>query len=231
MDPTSDPHAITTYHVARARAGDRESLEWIVKRFTPLLLASARYRLGKTLGELYDPEDLVNDVWVAALPKLSTLRSQEGRYTPVLLRFLSRTLLFRVNNLIEKHIRGKPRRERARAPHGEEAADPLAQLPAETTAIVARLVREEEEGAVAAALESLSRRDRELVILRGVERLAYKEIAALLGEAPSSLAVRYRRALVKLRRRLPGSIYDELAEEQAGQTGPAEETERGGRPC
>ena len=34
--------ALTSYHVRQARGGSRESLEWLVEKFSPLLLANAR---------------------------------------------------------------------------------------------------------------------------------------------------------------------------------------------
>ena len=61
--PPDDPAFLTSYHVRRAREGSRESVEWVVKKFTPILLASAHYRLRGALRSLYDPEDLVQEVW------------------------------------------------------------------------------------------------------------------------------------------------------------------------
>ena len=52
MEPETPPDngdQLTTFHVRRAREGDAPSLEWIVNRFAPVLLANARYRLGKGL--------------------------------------------------------------------------------------------------------------------------------------------------------------------------------------
>ena len=201
----------TTLHVARARAGDAESLEWIVRRFTPLLLKSAEYRLGKRLRELHDPEDIVNDVWLAVLPSIAELTARDGRYTPVLLRYLTRTLLFRINNLIQKHIRGKPpKAHRPRQGAGGEGADPVDDLLAHATGIVTRIVRRETRDLVTEAIDALEERDRELIVLRGIEQRPYKEIAPLLGRDPKVLAVQYQRALEKLRRKLPGSVFEEL---------------------
>ena len=46
---------LTTLHVRQAVAGDLDSQSWIIERFTPLLLAQARYRSGvETLITLLD---------------------------------------------------------------------------------------------------------------------------------------------------------------------------------
>ena len=199
---------VTSYHVRRARGGDEESLAWIVNRFAPLLRVTSEYRLGKALRSLYDPEDIVNEVWAVVLPKLRELKARDERYTPVLLKFLSTTLLNKVNNLVQKHIRGKPTREARRTD-----LDPLEKLEADTTGVIHRLLRMEARDLVAEALEKLEPKDREILILRGIEQHPYKEIAALIGADSKSLAVRYQRALEKLRRQLPGSIYEEFRDQ------------------
>jgi RNA polymerase sigma factor (sigma-70 family) len=206
-----DKQATTSFHVRQAREGNRSSLEWLVKKFSPLLLAGARYRLGRVLGALYDPEDIVNDVWLVALPKLPGLADRDGRYTPVLLKFLSTTLLYRVNNLVEKHIRGKPCKESAAASAGDTTgADPVDRLADDRTGIVSRMLRREEVDVVSAALERLEAKDREIVILRGVEGQPYKEIEVLVGRDAKVLAVQYQRAIEKLRGKLLGSVFDEM---------------------
>lgn len=200
---------LTSFHVRKARAGDRRSLEWLIERFSPLLRAAAEYRMTGSLRRLYDPEDIVNEVWVTALPRLEGLSPRDERYTPVLLKFLSTTLLYKVKNLVQKHIRGKPSREERPEGHGT-SMDPLDRIAAKGFGPATRLVHGEQRDMIAASLEKLDPRDRELIILRGIEQHAYKEISAILGEDAKQLAVRYQRALKKLRSRLPGSVYDEL---------------------
>jgi RNA polymerase sigma factor (sigma-70 family) len=200
-----NPALLTTFHVRRAREGSETSIEWLVNRFAPLLRAQAEYRLQKTLRSLYDPEDLVQDVWAVTLPKLRELAARDDRYTPVLLKFLSTTLLLRVKGLVEKHLKGKPARLA-----GEEGNEALEQLAAESTGASSRLARREVRDQITVALDRLEAKDRELIVLRGIEQHAYKEIAVLLRADAKSLAVRYQRALEKLRRELPGSIYEEL---------------------
>ena len=109
--PGEDGSHLTSIHIQQAVQGDLESLGWVVRRFTPVLLAQAAYRIDTGLRHLYDPEDLVHDVWTTALPKLSDLPVQEKGFTRLLVKFLSTILLYRFNNLVRKQITGKPRRE------------------------------------------------------------------------------------------------------------------------
>lgn len=202
QDPASlDP---TTRHVARAREGDVASLEWLVERFSPLLLAQARYRLGPRMASRIPPDDVVQDTWARALPHLATLTPREGRSTPVLLRFLSTTLLRQVNNLL-----------RLRVHAAEEALDsssPLRSLDEETRGPLTRAMHLESRALVLAAIDELAERDRELVVLRAIEQRTNEEVAELLGLAPNTAAQAYRRALQRLRARLPSSVFDEVEE-------------------
>ena len=205
----------TTLHVGRARAGEVTSVAWLVERFSPLLLANASYRMGRVLREIQDPEDVVNDVWLRVLPKLPQLSPRDGRFTPVFAKYLSRTLVHRINELLEKLIKGKPRTLRGRdseATEGEATLDPVAELAAETRGVVTRLIEQEKHEACADALEELAADDRDLIVLRGVEGRPYKEVAVLLGRDSKVLAVCYQRAIEKLRKKLPGSVFDDLAD-------------------
>jgi len=199
--PADEPFDATTLHVRRAREGDARSLEWLVARFTPLLLTHARHRMGPLLLARLEPEDVVNDVWAQALPRLAGLAEREGRHTPVLLRFLSTSLLNRVNNLL---------RLRATEAEGAGADEPLSALPEATRGPLSRAVQGEREGLVLKTLEGLGERDRELILLRALEQHSNAEVAALLGIEPNTAAQAYRRALARLREQLPGSVFDEL---------------------
>ncbi|MFP6738551.1 MAG: sigma-70 family RNA polymerase sigma factor [Planctomycetota bacterium] len=208
--PGDDTEQLTTYHVRRALEGEAPSLEWVVNRFAPLLLANARYRLGKTLSQIYDPEDIVNDVWAVALPKLADLPARNNRYTPVVMKFLSTTLVYRINNLVEKHIKGKPRNIGGASAGDTEAGSPLDRISTGETGVFTVTMRHDTRDEILSALNGLEERDRELILLRGVEGQSYKEIAVLLGGDPKQLAVTYQRAIHKLRELLPGSIFQDF---------------------
>jgi RNA polymerase sigma-70 factor, ECF subfamily len=199
----------TTLHVRRATAGDFGALEWVVERFSPLLLAQARFRVSKALRRVADPEDLVQETWAATLPKLASLRPREGRLTPVLLAFLSTTLLQRCATLLARTAR----RRRLGGAEGrdEETATIADLLPSEASGVVTRACRAETRGVVLRAIEALDENDREVLILRGVERTPNQDVAALLGVPPNTIAVRYRRALERLKRVVPDDLYEALA--------------------
>jgi RNA polymerase sigma-70 factor (ECF subfamily) len=206
-----DLHGVTTFHVRRAIAGDPVSLGWLVERLSPALLAQAAWRLGPTLRRHYEPEDLVGDVWLRTLPRLPDLPARDGRHTPVLLRFLATTTLNVVNNLAKKHLR-RGRQDLVPDPpqSGGTAPDPAASLEATVTDAVTAAIRNERRRALDASLAALDPKDLEVIMLRGIEQRSNETTAALLGITPAAVAMRYHRALARLREQLPGSVFHEI---------------------
>lgn len=202
----------TTLNVKAAIEGDVESTAWIIERFTPLLIAQARYRIGAKLQRIVDPEDLVQDTWAIALPKLSTLPARAGRFTPVVVRFLSTTLLYVFNNQLRKHL-GRADSGQKKDGAGSTQPDFMGMLSADITGVVTRAARVEEKGHVHEAIEQLSQNDREIIVLRGIEQNSLEEVAATLDITTKNASVRYGRAILRLREALPDSIIQDLPDE------------------
>jgi RNA polymerase sigma factor (sigma-70 family) len=213
----------TTLHVRRAAAGDGESTAWLVERFAPLLLAQARLRLPPELRRQVEPEDLVQDAWAVALPRLRELPPRDGRLTPVVLRFLCTTILYRVNNLLQRRLE---RSLRAAEDEGD-AAPPLSRLVASESLALERVLRGEACRYVLDAIDALDETDRRIVVLRGIEDSPVAEVGAILGMKPNTVTVRYRRLLEKLRAALPRSIFDELPDPPDDVSDPAPARDRG----
>lgn len=194
---------VTSNHVQLAIGGDLDALDRLVARLSPLLLVHARYRMGAVLRRQYDPEDVVHEAWLVTLPRLAGLEPRDGRHTPVLLRFLSTTIMLLVRNLARKHVLGT-----GIGSDGE--ADPVQQLPAEQSGIVTKAVRAEMSTEVHRQLERLGDVDRQIVILRGIEQQSNATAGLLLEMEPKTVSKRYHRALMRLRGLMPGSVFDEF---------------------
>jgi RNA polymerase sigma-70 factor, ECF subfamily len=198
----------TSIHVRRAVRGDRESLNWVVERFSPLLKAQAAWRLGARLKGRVDPEDVIAEAWMIALRRLDDLVHDDGRSTPRLVAFLGTTVLRIANRKIDEAVRSA--RRFATAGAEKDAPQPVDELQATVTGAVTKAARSELGAAIEAGLAGLATKDREVVLLRLVEGLTNEEAARESGEAPNTVSHRYRRALEKLRRALPESIWDEF---------------------
>ncbi|MCU0863694.1 MAG: sigma-70 family RNA polymerase sigma factor [Planctomycetes bacterium] len=204
----SDGLDVTSRQIQAAVDGDRAATARLVERFTPLLLAQARYRLqGGGVGT--EPEDVVQEVWATALPKLHELRSEDGRWTPLVARFLATMVLHTVNGLLRRNLR---RRGGNVGRGGEQltATDPLQRAPTEITGIVTQLARQQRADRLHAALARLGPGEREVVVLRGIEQLTNVEVARLLGIDAAAVTRRWQRALQHLRQELPDSVFTEL---------------------
>jgi RNA polymerase sigma factor (sigma-70 family) len=194
----------------RASRGDEDAQRALVERFTPALLAQAQYRVGAPLRRFVDPSDVVADVWLVALRRLPAFDPAPGRATGTFLAYLGTVLLRRVRDLYERHLAGKPEV----VPHGAAGADGGAglELSAHTTGVVTRVVRAERAAALTRALDELEPLDRAVVALRAIEGQRNEVVAALTGLASNAVSQRLRRALAKLRERLPESIFDDLTD-------------------
>jgi RNA polymerase sigma factor (sigma-70 family) len=201
----------TTYHVRRARTLERGSIAWLIARFTPLLLVQASYRLRGSLRRLYDPEDLVDEVWLITLPRLGDLEERDGRLGPVLLRFLSTTLLNKANQMIQRSMRQPPRA--GGIADGSSVDLHLDGLPASYSGASSAAEQDEAMLALRAALAELEEPEREVLVLRGIEEVPNELVAKLLGLSPGGVTRRYQKALERLRKRLPGSIFDDLPDD------------------
>lgn len=200
-----EPGLATSLHAQRAVAGDATSLAWLVERLSPLLLAQAAYRMGPELRRICEPADVVNEAWLVLLPRLRTLPARDGRMTPVLLSFLSTTILNKLNALLRRELR--------RRMHLDQEAAVLDPVPP-ANEVVSSVVRRETRSQVRDALDELPGEDREILLLRGVEQLPAEQVAAMFGVSREVVYKRYQRALEKLRGRLPGSVFAELHDDR-----------------
>jgi RNA polymerase sigma factor (sigma-70 family) len=197
---------LTSLHITKAITNDRESVAWLVSRFTPLLLCQAHQRIAPALRRHCDPDDVVADVWMVLLRSLPSLVAADGSMTKGLLRFATTVLIRRVRDLFEKNLVNKPPMQSLSA----EDQDLL--VPADTRDVVSHVMAGELKGAVWAALNALPRDDREVLVLHGIEGRPHKEVGARIGLTPEHSAVRYHRAIKRLREQIPVSVFDDLVE-------------------
>lgn len=194
----------TSVHIRRALDGDGHSLSWLVTRLSPVLVAQASHRLGPRLRSLYDPEDLVHDAWMVLLRRIEEFDEEHAQMTPVLLRFLGTTILYKVNNLVRKHATGDVEELRAASLLGPDAdIDPR-------SGVVTHAIRTELRNSVLECIDALDEQDKEVLLLRGIEQVPINTVAMLLGITKQGVSMRYARALERLRKELPGSVFDEL---------------------
>ena len=184
------PHAVVEPHDGRLIERSWNEPELFAALFDKYAWAIHRYvarRLGESLAE-----DVTGETFLAAFQRRNRFDITRADARPWLFGIAS--------NLIGKHRRTEVRMYRALARTG---VDPLIESYADR--IDDKVHAEASSRALAAALASLSQRDRNVVLLYAWADLSYDEIAIALGIPVGTVRSRLNRARRKLREALGGA--------------------------
>jgi RNA polymerase sigma-70 factor (ECF subfamily) len=194
----------TQEYVARARRGDAAAREQLLGRHRDRLCRMVAFRLDPRLAARIDPSDVVQEAILDASQRLSEyLEEQPLPFYPWLRRLTWKRLV----KLHQRHL-GAQRRSALREEQplpmlSEESAQALAgRLVAADSSPSQRALREELRCRVHEALRQLSEHDREVLVLRFLEVLSTREMAAVLGISEAAVKTRQTRALDRLGRLL-----------------------------
>lgn len=183
----------------RVVAGDGSARHLLLQRYRGRLAAMVRVRMDSRLTARFDPSDVVQDTLAEAARKLDTFaKTQPIPFYP----WLRNMAWERLIQLHRQHLhaqRRTVRREEAAFPLPEESELLLAErLATSATGASGFAVRKEIRARVRAALEELPEVSREVVVLRHLEELSFKEITSVLGISEAAVYSRYRRAVEQL---------------------------------
>lgn len=190
-------HDTTDALLGRAERGDQSAIGQLFDRHRPLLRRLIARKLHRRLAQRIDPSDVVQEALADAGRRLPEyLGKRPVGFLPWLRRLAEQRLVW-----CQRLHLGASRRSVAReAPNATESAGPLLDgLIASSTSPSGIAVRNEESERVRAAVASLAQIDRDILILRYDEQLAFAEIAARLGIGVGAANMRHLRALERLR--------------------------------
>ncbi len=185
----------------RASHGDGAARQQLLTRHRGRLRAMVAARLDRRLAARLDPSDVVQEALAEAARRLDDyLRDRPLPFYPWL-RQLAWDRLLKEH---DAHLARAKRSVRREEPGGlglpDESAAELAQRLANSASSPSRhAVRAELQGRVRAALARLGEADREVLVLRYLEQLPLREVAAVLGVGESAVKMRHFRALERLR--------------------------------
>src|SRR6516225_4921641 len=206
----TSPDAETKALISRAAVGDRAAREDLLVRNRERLRQMIMVRMDRRLLPRLDASDVVQEVFAEACQKMSDyLQRRPLPFYPWLRQLAWERLL----KLQQRHI-GAQRRSTMREQPGElclsqESEMVLAdRLLARGSSPSQQLIRQEQRRRVQSALTELAARDREVLVMRYLEQLSIREIAAVLDISEGAVKTRHVRALVRLR----GLLGDELRE-------------------
>jgi RNA polymerase sigma-70 factor (ECF subfamily) len=190
----------TDYLLRQAAAGNDTARGRLLDRHRDRLKRMIAVRADPRLAARVDPSDVVQEALTDAAGKLDRyLKTKPLPFYP----WLRQLALERLANLHRRHVRAGRRsvtREEARMDLSSRSAVELAErLFARQSGPGARLQRQELQSRVRAALAAMRDADREVLVLRHLEGLSAKEIAAVMGVSEGAVNTRHVRALQRLR--------------------------------
>jgi RNA polymerase sigma-70 factor (ECF subfamily) len=198
---SSDPK--TEELLRTAGAGDESAVRTLLSRYRARLRRMVAVRLDPRLSRRVDASDVVQEALADAGEKLpGFLRDRPLPFLP----WLKRLALERVARTHRHHVRSSRRavgREATGPPPRPEGSvedlHPVDGLIDRGPDPGEAADREEQRRQVAAALQRLGPRDREVLALRYLDHLSFAEVAAALGLGLGAVKMRHLRALDRLR--------------------------------
>jgi RNA polymerase sigma-70 factor (ECF subfamily) len=164
--------------LSAAKTGDGEAIATLYRALNPLLL---RYFKANARGVA---EDLAQEVWLGAAPRLGTFEGDEHQF---------RTWLFTVaRRRLVDHWRASGRRV-------NEVHDTVEATTTDDDDPAARIIG---DVAIAELTAGLTDEQREVMVLRVVGGLSVDEVAAIIDKTPGAVRVIQHRAVRKAAARL-----------------------------
>jgi RNA polymerase sigma-70 factor (ECF subfamily) len=185
----------------QAADGDLGARDGLLARHRDRLRKMIAWRLDRRLAARVDPSDVVQEVLAEASRKMDRyLRERPLPFYPWLRSLAGEHLTL----LHRRHVRARGRSVLREEPGllnlpEDSAAELASRLATSTTSPAQRALRQEQRRRVQQALERLSERDREVLVLRNLEQLSVADAAEVLGINAGAVKVRHLRALERLR--------------------------------
>jgi RNA polymerase sigma-70 factor (ECF subfamily) len=184
----------TTLLLDRARAGEREAMDRLLQRASAKLLALIRLRMGRGLRARLESRDILQATLVKAWGRLDQLQDPDRR---ALMAWLARIAENEIRDQADFH--GRLRRDADRDASLPEAAA----VPSPVRSALSQVIWNERAERVEQAMESLSEAHREIIVLRKLEELGFREIGERLGKSEDACRMLYGRAMAALTLALP----------------------------
>ena len=189
--------------LAEARLGRGDCLGALLELYRNYLYLLARTQIDLHLQARVNPSDLVQETFLQACRHFCRFRGTGERE---LLAWLRRILVRNLAGLVEKQLLAQKRdlrrqvsldRQQTALLDSSERFD--AALGHSCTTPSAQAHRRELVALVADQLARLPTAYRDVIILRNLEGLAFKEVARRMGRTPGAIRVLWLRALEQLR--------------------------------
>jgi RNA polymerase sigma-70 factor, ECF subfamily len=180
----------STVLLQEARQGSPEALGELYQRYGGRLLACIRFKMGRDLRTRIESRDILQATLLKSFQRLEQFEGGDGAS---LMGWLVRI----AENEIRDQVDFQHRQRRDVA-----AAVPLDELglhvPATARSALSEAVLNEQADYLTRALEGLDPDHREVIVLRKLEELSFKEVASRLGRSEDACRMLLARAMVAL---------------------------------
>jgi RNA polymerase sigma-70 factor (ECF subfamily) len=177
----------TTELFEQARGGSPDAAASFYERCARRLLPLIRLRMGRDLRAEMESRDILQTVLCRTLGRLDRVE-QPG----AIMSWLARVAENEIRDRRDFHRR--QRRDAARRAPLEDAAD----VPAAVRQALSLAIVTEEMERLEQALEALPAHQREIIVLRKLEELPFRDIAARLGKSEDACRMAFARAMAAL---------------------------------
>jgi RNA polymerase sigma-70 factor (ECF subfamily) len=181
-----------------ARQGDRAAVDRLMERHRASLARMVQWRMHRGVERRVDASDVVQEALLVASRRLAAYLADPRMPFYAWLRQIA---LDRLADEYRRQLADKRdvARERAPAVQQQSSLDPIAQVRDANLTPAAMLLRKELAERFHQAVGQLPEDSREMILMRHVEQLTNSQAAEVLGLSEPAAAMRYVRALRRLR--------------------------------
>lgn len=192
MWETADSEAV----ISSARRGDDAALGELLRRHRPRLERMIRFRLDPRLRSRIDESDVLQETLIATSRAIGRYVPQESVPFYAWLRQIAWRQLRRLTR--QHHAASKRSVAREQFALTNDSRDALCQELLSLSTPSCCAMQAEMEQRMYAALDHLARPDREILVLRYLEQLDSREIAAVLTISEPAVRMRLMRAVRRI---------------------------------
>lgn len=183
-------HQESTALLREARRGSPEALGELFERYGGRLLALIRFRMGRTLRARIESRDILQATLLKSFQRLDQFEGADGK-----------SLMGWLIRIAENEIRDQvdfQHRQRRDIEAGIPLDDISRQLAATGRSALSEAALNQQADYLTRALDGLEPDHREVIVLRKLEELSFKEVGERLGRSEDACRMLLARAMVAL---------------------------------
>jgi RNA polymerase sigma-70 factor (ECF subfamily) len=180
----------STVLLREARQGSQEALGELYARYGTRLMAFIRMRMGRDLRSRVESRDILQATLLKSFQRIAQFEGGDGA-----------TLMGWLVRIAENEIRDQvdyQHRQRRDVSAGVPIDAGGFEIAAQVRSALSEVVMKEDAERLGAALEALDPDYREVIVLRKLEELSFRDVAARMGRSEDACRMLLARAMVAL---------------------------------